>query len=280
MKPTTPLWPKSLSVRALAINANPRWPLPACSGYTVQAMTPPAPNPSPPMDLSDIPVPDVSQLVTEDDTPVDNLFSEKQRRLFTEPLYSSWAGPGEGRPFLAAANVGVFVTAHDPPMVPDVLVAVDTASKSPLSEKKNRSYFVWKHGKPPDVVIEMVSNAEGEELSKRLRNYERMRVPHYAVFDPFRFLSDVVLRRFELHGGAYVEAKGAYFDSVGLGVVLWEGVFEGETATWLRWHDAQGHLIPTGRERAESAEERAETAEKLAERLAQRLRELGIDPDR
>ncbi len=31
--------------------------------------------------------PDVSHLITEDDTPVDNLFSEKQQRLLTRPLY-------------------------------------------------------------------------------------------------------------------------------------------------------------------------------------------------
>ena len=31
----------------------------------------------------------INELVTEDDTPVDNLLSEKQQRLLTEPLYSS-----------------------------------------------------------------------------------------------------------------------------------------------------------------------------------------------
>ena len=38
--------------------------------------------------------PNIDDLVTEDDTPVDNLPSEKQQRLLTEPLYSSWSGPG------------------------------------------------------------------------------------------------------------------------------------------------------------------------------------------
>ena len=52
--------------------------------------------------------PCLDDIVTEDDTPVDSLFAEKQQRLLTEPLYTSWPGPGEGRPFLAAANVGVF----------------------------------------------------------------------------------------------------------------------------------------------------------------------------
>jgi hypothetical protein len=31
---------------------------------------------------------DISQLIPEDDTPVDNLPSEKHQRLLTEPLYS------------------------------------------------------------------------------------------------------------------------------------------------------------------------------------------------
>src|SRR5438552_13865122 len=33
------------------------------------------------------------------------------------PIYSSWDGPGAGRPFLAAANVGVFPLARNPAIV-------------------------------------------------------------------------------------------------------------------------------------------------------------------
>lgn len=65
--------------------------------------------------------PDIAHLITEDDEPVDNLPSEKQQRLLTESLYSSWSGPGAGRTFLACANVGVFYQAKDPAIVPDVL---------------------------------------------------------------------------------------------------------------------------------------------------------------
>ena len=36
---------------------------------------------------------EMENLITEDDTPVDNILSEKQQRLLTEPLYSAWAGP-------------------------------------------------------------------------------------------------------------------------------------------------------------------------------------------
>ena len=66
------------------------------------------------VNLDDIPVPDVSQLITEDDTSADNAFSEKQLRLLTEPLYSGWDGPPGDRPFLVSANVGVFTTMAAP----------------------------------------------------------------------------------------------------------------------------------------------------------------------
>src|SRR5262245_10523816 len=32
---------------------------------------------------------EMAKLVTEDDTPVDNIFSERQQRLLTEPLYAT-----------------------------------------------------------------------------------------------------------------------------------------------------------------------------------------------
>ena len=44
---------------------------------------------------------DISHLVIEDDTPVDN-FQSEQQRLLVEPVYSSKVLPS---PFLAAANV-------------------------------------------------------------------------------------------------------------------------------------------------------------------------------
>ncbi|WP_341527998.1 hypothetical protein WKK05_01165 [Nostoc sp. UHCC 0302] len=54
------------------------------------------------------PAPDISQLVIEDDTPVDNFRSEKQQRLLTEVLYSYWLPPTGSETFIAAANVGVY----------------------------------------------------------------------------------------------------------------------------------------------------------------------------
>jgi len=223
--------------------------------------------------------PDISDLITEDDTPVDNLPSEKQQRLLTEPLYSSWAGPGEGRGFLVAANVGLFYSVHHSPLFPDVFLSLDVEVAADWWDKSNRSYFFWEFGKPPEVVIEIVSNTKGNEIGTKLSDYARMRVTYYGIFDPLQQLQGPVLRIYALQSGHYVEMSENWLEAVGLGLRLWEGAYEGKTAVWLRWCDREGRVIPTGAERAEQERQRAERAERRAAELAARLRELGIDPD-
>src|SRR5580658_600261 len=96
--------------------------------------------------------PDTSLLITEDGKPVDNLFVEKQYRLLTEPLWTTWKSPS-GRPFRVLANVGLFFKYRDPPLVPDVMFVSDVESPQHAREPDFRSYFIWVVGKPPDVVI-------------------------------------------------------------------------------------------------------------------------------
>jgi len=225
--------------------------------------------------LEDIEI-DVEDIVTEDDTPVDNLFSEKQQRLLTEPLYTSWLGlvndEGNSRPFLVAANVGVLPSLHRPPIVPDIFLSLDVAVPENWYEKRHRTYFVWEFGKPPDVVIEIVSNRKGNEASSKLQEYALMGISYYVIFDPMRHLSDEILRVYELRPRSFQRSPDNFLSAVGLGLTLWEGEYEGKFAVWLRWCDQQGTLTLTGKERAEQEAQRAE-------RLAARLRELGVDPE-
>ena len=86
---------------------------------------------------------DISHLVIEDDTPVDNFQSEEQQRLLVEPLYSSKVLPA---PFLAAANVGLFYKLKGDPIVPDILLSLGVQRADDLSQRQNRSYFVWEFG--------------------------------------------------------------------------------------------------------------------------------------
>ena len=214
--------------------------------------------------------PDVSAIVTEDDTPVDNFTSEKQQRLLTEPLYTSWSGPppdedGQPRSFVAAANVGMFATPKETAIVPDAFLSVDVTLANDLWKKEHRTYFFWQMGKPPDVVIEVVSNREGEELATKKRRYARMRVTYYVVWDPQRIYGDPMLRAFELRGDLYVPMQSLFFSSVGLGMKLWDGIYEGLANVWLRWTHPDGSVVATGAERTKVEHQRAETERQRAE---------------
>ena len=241
-------------------------------------------------------VPDANLLVTEDDTPVDNFASEKQQRLLVGSLYSSL----QNQTFLAAANVGVYHRDKEPPIVPDVFLSLDVQAPENWWEKQNRCYMVWRFGKPPEVVIEIVSNQEGDELGKKLQIYEQMRVSYYIVYDSTQQLGENILRVYELRGRRYFETSETWLEQVGLGVTLWEGEFEGRQDTWLRWCYQDGSVLLTGdelvqqerqrteqerqraeqeKQRAEQERQRAEQAEERAQLLAERLRAMGIDPD-
>lgn len=213
-------------------------------------------------------VPDANELVTEDDTPVDNFASEKQQRLLISSIYSSC----KGRVFIAAANVGVYYTPNQPAIVPDVFLSLDVQVPQNWWEKSNRSYLVWQFGKPPEVVIEIVSNKVGEELGEKLSIYQQMRVSYYVVFDPSGQLGEKKLRIYEIKGIRYFETTETWLEQVGLGLTLWEGEFEGRQDLWLRWCDKDGNIFLTGDERAEQAEQKAQ-------RLAEQLRALGVDPE-
>ena len=245
---------------------------------------------------------DISHLVIEDDTPVDNLQSEEQQRLLVEPLYSSKALPV---PFLAAANVGLFYKLKGDPIVPDVLLSLGVQRSDDFSQRRNRSYFVWEFGKVPEVCIEIVSNQEGDELTLTQKSkqkgkttakkeiYAQIGVRYYAVFDPLKQIqgqdemNGALLRVWSISPDGYPEltpARGineigqsVWLNAAGIGLTLWEGQFEEEvTRLWLRWcdlalarylpsADRDGQVISTGAERAD--------------RLAERLREMGINPD-
>ncbi len=224
-----------------------------------------------------IPV-ETAHLITEDDEPVDNLFSEKQQRLLTEPLYTSWSGPGDNRPFLVTANVGLFITNQNPAIVPDVLLSLDVTMPDDWWTTEGRSYTVWQLGKTPDLVVEIVSNTKGDELGEKLRKYEQMRVPIYVVLDPDQQIQDEPLVIYLLNGFGYheLDQRSTYrFPEIGLGLMLWEGEFEGRRAQWLRWTDLEGRLIATGDEQRA----RAEQEKARAERLIAQLRAAGIEPE-
>ncbi len=243
--------------------------------------------------------PDISGIITEDDTPVDNIFSEKQQRMLTESLNISWK---PGRPFMAVSDIGIFYDAGSP-VVPDVFLSLDVTPPEDVWKKRNRSYFLWEYGKSPEVAVEIVSNDDGGEGGRKMRKYAQAGVRYYIIYDPQRLIQNEPLRIFELSGGMYIPKLDRNLIQAGLGVTLWEGVFDKMHKVWLRWVDHEGNLIPNGDEQRQMKEKerqmkekerqmkekerqmkekerhRADLAEQKAEIFAEKLRALGIDPE-
>ena len=230
---------------------------------------------SEPLTLDPSQLPDISNLVLEDDTPLDSFINEKQQRLLTTVLYSG-GDTGITVPFIAAANVGLFSSVRQPGIAPDVFLSVNITGAEDWWEKQVRSYLFWEFGKPPEIAIEIVSPTPGNELGSKLIDYARMRIPYYIVYDPLRELRGNVLRIFELQNQSYVPKSDAWFPEVGLGLTLWQGEFENVGGTWLRWCYADGVPIPTGDEvatqkDAQLLEEQARTKQAFIQAI-----ELGL----
>ncbi len=146
------------------------------------------------------------------------------------------------------------------------------------------SYVVWQEGINPFVVVELLSpGTEKEDLGQSLRKaenpptkwqvYERiLRVPYYIVFERY---SDQ-LRAFQLTGSHYRELEliesRIWMEDIGLGLGLWQGSYEGIERLWLRWYDRNRNWIST-------PEEIAEQEKRRADRLAQKLIDMGVDPE-
>jgi hypothetical protein len=184
-------------------------------------------------------------------------------------------GPGEGRPFLAAANGGVFASVHQPPLAPDVFLSLDVEVAEDWRAKEHRSYFLWEFGKLPELVVEIVSRQQGGELERKLRAYARMGVNYYVVYDPLRQIQPRPLRVDARHIHGFGQTEERFFAPLGLGLMLWLGVYENKEADWLRWPLPDGSWVWTGAEQRQ----RADRERARAERLAAQLRARGISPE-
>jgi Uma2 family endonuclease len=225
------------------------------------------------------PKPNVDHIVIEDDTPVDSMLAEKEQRLLTEPLYSTWRGGKKRRRFIAMANVGLFFTPEEPPLVPDVMLSLDVTQPDDMTQKENNTYFVWTRGKVPDTVVEIVSDRRGGEETRKMHQYSRWGIAYYVIFDPRNVLRHGILRAFVRNGVRYQPCDPAWLEGVGLGLTMWRGHYEGAEADWLRWCDDKGQVILTGDESARQERARAKSERARSQKLQAQLRKLGVEPE-
>jgi Uma2 family endonuclease len=213
---------------------------------------------------------DYDQLITEDDEPVDNIFSERQQHMFIDSIYSSWK---IDRSFVALANVGIYERIPTTPMVPDALLSLDVKLPKDIWKKKNRCYMIGVYKKPPELVVEVVSNKVGGEKEKK-HKYARMGIKYYVIYDPDCHIYKRKLHAFELKGHSYDRLTSnnskCWLEDIGLGLIIKEGTYDLWYDAYLRWYDKSGEILNTGQENAFFELKRKEKIEKKAEKQKQR----------
>lgn len=223
-------------------------------------------------------------------------FHNLQPQLLSRTL--SLTGYGRGQWF-SGSDLNLYYDVNHPlwHKRPDWFLVLDVP-RLYAGKEMRRSYVVWQEGQAPTIVIEFLSpSTEREDLGRfygetdrvsehgaeaespprstmpsKLQVYEHyLRVPHYIVYSRYTQR----LRYFKLTGRLYEEQEVGsehpvvWLGDLSLGLGLWEGEFDGIRATWLRWCTQGGTWLLTDTEKAEER----------ADRLAQQLRELGIDPE-
>jgi Uma2 family endonuclease len=187
---------------------------------------------------------------------------------------------------------------------PDFFLVKDTEKRPRLS------WVIWEEdGKYPNVIIELLSDstAKVDKGLKKQLYQNQFRTPEYFWFSP-NTLELVGWRLTDSEYKTIPASENGWYWSQELGLYL--GVFENR----LRYFSVEGRLIPTleeanleeikqaeiaiqraeieqrkaeverqkaevERQKAESESKRADEAENKAAILAQKLRELGVEPD-
>lgn len=150
----------------------------------------------------------------------------------------------------------------------------------PSLSQIRRSYTPNTEGAIPPIVMEFLSSTYGEEYSVEFTEgvgkwffYEQViQVPRYAIFRPDTGRLEVYALGFGRYQVQTEESGRYWIPGLELFLGVWEGSHEGRTGYWLRWWTAQGELLLWSEERAEQERQRAE-------RLAEQLRQLGVDPE-
>ncbi|WP_218079747.1 Uma2 family endonuclease [Anthocerotibacter panamensis] len=148
-------------------------------------------------------------------------------------------------------------------VAPDVMVIFDVQSGG------RDSYKIWEEKEVPAVIFEVTSakTQEQDQYSKR-DLYEQMGVEEYWLFDPKGEWIPEQLRGYRLSGEAYVLNQEKISHQLGLRLEV-----AGALLNFYRLSD--GEKLRTLSE----VTEQAAFERQRAERLAQRLRELGVEPE-
>jgi len=205
-----------------------------------------------------------------DEPPLESYAHLQQLLLLLKCLDWFWRDRTD---YFSAGNLTVYYSPHQRKSEdfrgPDFFVVLGT------ERKPRKSWMVWEEGgKYPNIIIELLSTSTASTdrgLKKQLYQ-DIFRTPDYFWFDP----DGLEFEGFHLVDGSYqaiapTEQGWRWSEQLQL--------YLGIHSQQLRFFTPDGDLVPTPEESAEAERQRAEAERQRSERLAEKLRDLGIDPD-
>lgn len=241
-------------------------------------------------------LPDHTQLPESDGTFVKNFQEHPQSLLLTSSIRPVLDQLHPDKQYCIGQDSGIYWRLTDPPErgaeAPDWFYVPNVPPV--LDGKGRRSYVLWKEIIAPLIAIEFVSGDGSEERDAtspfagentkagKFWVYEQaIRIPFYAIYEVEKASVEV----YELIANHYQKLepneRGHYpIPPLGVELGIWQGYEANQNLPWLRWWDSTGNLLLSGDERAEQEKQRAEQEKQRAELLADKLRELGIDPEK
>jgi Putative restriction endonuclease len=188
---------------------------------------------------------------------------------------------------------GIYYDPDIPAIVPDGFLSLGV--ERIVDEELRLSYVLWEENNVvPQFVLEVVSQKYRGEYSKKKALYAELGVLYYAVYSSRRRRKPR-LEVYQLVNGEYVTLSGnpIWLPELGLGIGYERGKYLGITRECLYWYDEQSDRYLTPEEIILESEQQILQAEQQilqtkqqldrerqrSEKLAERLRELNIDPD-
>ena len=223
-------------------------------------------------------LPTSQKLPCSDDTPVDNEDQNLLPNLLLFVLNALWANRQD---WFFGVDMAIYhTTGKNPrvPVVPDGFLSLGVERWKPSRKGRGRlSYVMWEENEiPPILVLELVSHTYGDEYDEKMKIYRNLGVLYYVIYNP-EFWQRNGHQPFEVYklvNGTYQLQLGEpyYMPEVGLGIGRYMMTLGGVQQEGLAWFDLLLNRCLTGDERSQQAQQRSQ-------RLADRLRELGEDPD-
>ncbi|NER47406.1 MAG: Uma2 family endonuclease [Symploca sp. SIO1A3] len=255
-------------------------------------------------------LPSAEDLPDSDDTPVDNELQNLIAGLLKAILALIWS---DRMDWFFGVYMGIYYDPDEAAIVPDGFLSIGVPRI--IDSDLRLSYVLWEEKEVPRLVLEVVSQTRRGEYTQKKQDYAQLGILYYAIYNPLRKRKPR-LEVYQLEAGEYqlLEGEPVWLANINLGIGREEGTYQGITREWLYWYDEQGkryltpeetisdtqqHLQSTenravvaenravvaenravvAENRAIVAEEQLEQESQRAKRLAQLLREAGVDPD-